>query len=154
MYVLHMCVCVCVRVCVCVCVCVCVRVCVCVCVCACVCMCLCVCVGVYVLVCTCMRVYVFVCLYVCVWIVILSGHLSGDTHSFWSSSITVPSGHSHLESLWQSGIQTWKLNLVMHVVLQAVQFFCTCPLTGHTPSKNTCTQQMYAHIHVYIHILD
>ena len=69
-------------------------------------------------------------------VVILSGHLSGDTHSFRSSSITVPSGHSHLDSLHvQVTGQTVKWNLLVHVVAQEVQFFRNCPLTGQVTSQ-------------------
>lgn len=56
-------------------------------------------------------------------IVLLSGHLSMDTHSFLSSSITVPSGHSHPPP--QISRQILKNNLLAHVVAQlgsAVQF--------------------------------
>ena len=64
------------------------------------------------------------CIYV---VVILSGHLSGDTHSFRSSSIIVPSGHSHPDPLsTQTRGQILKKNLLAHVVAQlgsAVQFF-------------------------------
>ena len=63
----------------------------------------------------------------CILIAILSGHLSGVTHSFRSSSIIVPSGHSHPDlSAVQFRGQTLKKNLLAHVVAQlgsAVQFF-------------------------------
>ena len=69
-------------------------------------------------------------------VVILSGHSSGDTHSFRSSSIIVPSGHSHPVALTvQTGGQPLKKNLLAHVVAQLViQFFRTCPLTGQVTS--------------------
>jgi len=61
-------------------------------------------------------------------IIILSGHSDGGTHSFWSSSIIVPLGHSHPPS--QIRGHTLKRNLLAQVVGQLVQFFWTCPLTG------------------------
>ena len=67
---------------------------------------------------------------------ILLGHLSGDTHSFRSSSIMVPAGHSHPLTL-QIRRQPLRRNLLAQVVAHpggTVQFFRTCPLTGHVTS--------------------
>ena len=66
-------------------------------------------------------------------------HSLGATHSFLSSSITVPSGHSHPLAIQTAGqtIGSWVL---LHVWWQSgceAHSFLTCPSTGQTVIKIT-----------------